>query len=90
MLQLPVPEHGPDHPANVEPLEATAVNVIAAPLVKVAEQIVGQLIPAGLLETLPDPGPFVTSVTSIVDAFAADTQSKNALNTTPQVQRVFE
>jgi hypothetical protein len=68
MLQVPVPEQGPDQPAKVEPGDATAVNVIAPPLEKPAEQVCGQLTPTGLLVTVPDPAPFVTTVTRTDDA----------------------
>lgn len=71
MLQVaPVPEHGPDQPANVEPLDFAAVKVIGVPLEKAAEQVPGQLIPTGLLVTVPDPAPFVTTVTRTDDAAA--------------------
>lgn len=62
-VQGPVPVHGPDHPVNEEAVAATAVSVTAAPLVKLAVQAEGQLIPAGLLVTVPEPVPLVTTVT---------------------------
>jgi hypothetical protein len=49
-------------------VEVSIVNVIGLPLEKAAEQVPGQLMPTGLLITLPDPGPFVTTVTSTVEA----------------------
>jgi hypothetical protein len=55
--QVPVPEHAPDHPANVEPELAAALRVTAVPLEKLALQVVPQLIPAGLLVTVPAPVP---------------------------------
>ena len=63
-----VPEHGPDHPAKVEPLEGVTVKVIALPLENGAEQVPGQLMPTGLLITFPDPAPFATTVTKTVEA----------------------
>jgi hypothetical protein len=30
-LQVPVPVHAPDHPANVDPVDAPAVKVTAVP-----------------------------------------------------------
>jgi hypothetical protein len=69
MLQVVAnPEHGPDQPPKVEPLDTATVKVIAVPLAKGAEQVPGHLIPAGLLVTVPDPPPFVTTVTRIEDA----------------------
>jgi hypothetical protein len=59
---VPVPVQPlPVQPANVEPLAAVAVKVTGVPLVKLAEQVLPQLIPAGLLVTVPLPAPtFVT------------------------------
>jgi hypothetical protein len=67
-LQLPVPEQGPDQPENLEPLDTTAVRVIAAPLEKTAEQVPEQWMPTGLLVTVTEPVPFVTTDTRTVDA----------------------
>ena len=56
--QVPVPvQPAPLQPANVEPSAATAVSVTAVPLAKFAEQVVGQIIPAGALITVPAPVP---------------------------------
>jgi hypothetical protein len=56
--QVPVPEQPPPiQPANVEPSAGNAVSVTAVPLAKFAEQVVGQLIPAGALDTVPVPVP---------------------------------
>lgn len=57
IVQAPVPEHAPDQPLKVDPLGATAVSVTDVPLFKVAEHCVGQLIPTGLLVTVPVPVP---------------------------------
>ena len=56
-LQAPVPVQAPDHPANVELLFATALSVTMVPLVKLALQVAPQLIPPGLLMTVPPPVP---------------------------------
>jgi hypothetical protein len=56
-VQVPVPEHAPDQPANLERVEATAVIVIAVPCLKACAQVEPQLIPAGLKATAPDPPP---------------------------------
>jgi hypothetical protein len=55
---VPVPAQPPPlQPANVELADAAAVNVTCVPLAKFAEQVVGQLIPAGALVTVPVPVP---------------------------------
>ena len=65
-----VPVHAPDHPANVEPEPATAVRVTCDPVLKLALQVVPQLIPAGALVTVPVPVPAseTVSVGDVVDA----------------------
>src|SRR5207302_1150021 len=57
MLHVPVPEQAaPLHPAKVAPAAAVAVKVTVVPLAKFALQLIlGQLIPAGLLVTVPFP-----------------------------------
>ncbi len=47
---------------TVEPLSGVAVRVTAVPLGKEAEQMVPQLIPGGLLVTVPLPVPVLTTV----------------------------
>jgi hypothetical protein len=60
-MQVPVPVHAPDHPANVDPELAVAANVTEVPVAKLAVHVVPQLMPAGLLVTVPVPDPaFVT------------------------------
>src|SRR5436309_2706383 len=57
-VQAPVPEHPPPlQPVKVEPAAGVAVNVTAVPLVKLAEHVAPQVIPAGLLVTVPEPVP---------------------------------
>jgi hypothetical protein len=64
--QVPVPEHPPPvQPVNVEPSAGNAVSVTAVPLAKFAVHVVGQLIPAGLLLTVPLPVPFSFTVSAI-------------------------
>ena len=62
ILHVLRPVHAPDHPANVVPELAVAVNTTAAPLEKLAVQLPGQLIPAGLLVTVPAPVPALATV----------------------------
>src|SRR5205807_583515 len=52
-LQVPVPEQAPLQPAKVPPAAAVGVKVTVVPLAKFALQAPGQLIPAGLLVTVP-------------------------------------
>src|SRR5437773_11579873 len=55
---VPVPEHPPPlQPVKVEPAAGVAVSVTAVPLVKLAEQVTPQVIPAGVLVTVPMPVP---------------------------------
>src|SRR2546425_9270469 len=56
-VQAPVPEQPPLQPVKVEPAAGTAVSVTAVPFVKLAEQVAPQVIPAGLLVTVPVPAP---------------------------------
>ena len=56
-LQVPVPVHAPDQPANVELAFGAAVSVTMVPLVKLALHVVPQVIPAGLLVIVPAPVP---------------------------------
>lgn len=54
-LQAALPLQAPPQPVNVNPVPAVAVNVTWVPLVKVAVQVGPQLIPDGLLATVPVP-----------------------------------
>jgi hypothetical protein len=56
-LQVPVPEQAPDQPAKTEPAAGVAVRVIRVLVLKLAEQVAPQLIPAGALLTEPEPVP---------------------------------
>src|SRR5207245_193254 len=60
---VPVPEQPPPlQPVKVEPAAGVAVNVTAVPLVKLAEQVAPQVIPAGELVTVPLPVPALLTV----------------------------
>jgi hypothetical protein len=52
-----VPVQAPVHPAKEEPAAAVAVRVTAVPLGKLAVQVEPQLIPEGVLVTVPVPVP---------------------------------
>jgi len=53
----PVPLQLPVHPANVELVTGAAVRVTEVPLLNVTLHVVPQLMPAGLLVTVPAPVP---------------------------------
>src|ERR1700722_9266710 len=61
-LHVPVPVHRPDHPAKVLPASGVGVNTTAVPLGKLAVQLPGQSIPAGVLVTAPAPVPTLFTV----------------------------
>ena len=52
-----VPEQAPLQPAKTDPADAAAASVTATPVTKLAEQVFPQLIPAGVLVTVPVPVP---------------------------------
>jgi hypothetical protein len=60
----PVPVQSPDQPANSDPAAAVAVSVTDAPCANECVQVPPQSIPAGELETLPDPVPLLDTVKS--------------------------
>jgi hypothetical protein len=58
-VTTPVPQPVPLQPPNVEPAAGVAVNVTTVPLLNDAGQALPQLIPAGLLVTVPFPVPLL-------------------------------
>jgi hypothetical protein len=60
----PLPLHPPDHPAKDEFAPAVAVSVTCVPLVKLALQVGAQLIPEGVLATVPVPLPAELTVST--------------------------
>jgi hypothetical protein len=52
-VQLPVPLQAPDHPAKEAPVAGAAVSFTLVPELKEAAHVDGQLIPAGVLVTVP-------------------------------------
>ncbi len=63
-MQLPVPLQAPLQPVKVPPLAGVAVRVTCDPPVKLALQVEPQLIPAGVLATVPLPFTLTLSVAS--------------------------
>lgn len=62
-VQTPVPEHPePDQPVKVEPAEGVAASVTDVPAANGAKHVVPQAMPAGLLDTEPDPAPALVTV----------------------------
>jgi hypothetical protein len=61
-VHVDVPVQAPVQPAKVDPDAAAAVRVTCVPLAKFALQVLGQLIPAGVLVTVPEPVPDVVTV----------------------------
>ena len=60
---MPVPEQPPPlQPVKVEPAAGVAVKVIVVPFAYAAMQVAPQEIPAGLLVTVPIPGPVLLTV----------------------------
>ncbi len=74
----PLPLHAPPHPPNVEPVFGVSFRVTCVPSLKLALQVVPQLMPAGELVTTPDPVPAKLTVrvpgavlnVAVTDAFA--------------------
>jgi hypothetical protein len=52
----------PLHPVKVEPAAGVAVRVTTVPVVKGAEHVAPHVMPAGALETVPDPEPLLLTV----------------------------
>ena len=61
-VHVGVAVHGLDQPANVEPAPGVAVSVTDVPLANVALHVVPQLMPEGLLVTVPAPVPALCNV----------------------------
>src|SRR3989442_12043643 len=67
MTHVPVPLQPPPlQPVKAEPAAGAAVSVTAVPLVKLAEHVAPQVIPAGELVTVPLPVPALLTVSATV------------------------
>ena len=63
---VPLPVHAPDHPPKAEKVvtaPGASVSVTCVPLSKVAEHVPGQLMPLGVLVTIPVIGLVAVTVT---------------------------
>ena len=66
IVTLPAVVQLPDQPANVDPEAGVAVKVTAVPLLTIVVQVLPQLIPEGLLVTVPVPVPVRVTVSVYV------------------------
>jgi len=83
--QLVVPPQAPNHPPNLEVELGVAVSLTTVPLGKLAVQLVGQLMPAGVLVTVPAPVPAIcTESWNVVGAELADEVNENDAPRTKQ------
>jgi hypothetical protein len=81
-VQVPVPEHTlPLQPVKVEPVEEDAVKATTVLLLKADEQTDPQVMPAGLLVTVPLPAPVLLTVR--VKVVAAGTNTFHASFVSP-------
>jgi hypothetical protein len=65
MVQAPAPVHAPVHPAKTELAFCFAVSVTELPLAKLAIHVEPQIIPDGVLVTVPPPAPALWTVSSV-------------------------
>jgi hypothetical protein len=61
-LQVAAPVHAPDQPVKLLLAAGVSLSVTWVFCGKLAEQVVGQLIPAGVLVTVPVPAPAMATV----------------------------
>jgi hypothetical protein len=61
-LQVAAPVHAPDQPENVLLAPGVSFSATWVFCAKLAEHVVGQLIPAGVLVTVPVPVPAAVTV----------------------------
>src|SRR5262245_20453980 len=62
-VHVPVPEQPPPlQPVNAEPAAGVAVSATEMPEEKLAEHVLPQAMPAGLLATVPAPAPALPTV----------------------------
>jgi hypothetical protein len=81
----PVPVQAPLQFPNVEPASGVAVSVTAVPGVTDCEHVAPQLMPAGLLVTVPEPVPFFVTVSVTGVAVNVAVTDVSALTVTTHV-----
>ena len=83
--EVEVPEHAPDQPANVEPIDGVAVRVTEVSDVKSAAQLVPHEMPSGDDATVPEPVPDRPTVSvRVVGGVADGTSMCKSLSGSPQ------
>ena len=80
-----VPLQPPDQPANVDPVPAVSVSVTDVPVAMLALHVVPQLIPEGLLVTVPVPVPASCTVSGEVGTLNVAVTEVAAVRVTAQV-----
>src|ERR1700761_4758263 len=80
-----VPDHAPPQPAKVEPDSGVAVRTTVCPSGKEAAHVAPQLIPAGLLVTLPEPEPAFPTVRVNIGAAGRGSYSNSSAGTDAEV-----
>lgn len=76
MVTAPLVQPEPVQPAKVEPVAGVALKVTGVPLLYNAEQVLPQLIPAGVLVTVPLPVPALVTERVKVGAAVAHAGSE--------------
>lgn len=72
--QVPVPVQAPVQPAKAEPVAGVSVKETTVPLINFALHVPGQLMPAGLLVTVPVPLPAKVTVSGRTNLKVAVTE----------------
>ena len=88
-VQVPVPEHAPDHPAKAEPAFGVAVSVTTVPVAKLRQPDPHE-VPAGEEPTVPPPVPDVVMVRFRAGSTVRDTgwQTEAPLRSTAQTVKL--
>ena len=92
IVHVPVPSHGPaPHPVKVDPSEGVAVNTTVVPLAKLTEHVAPQLIPAGVLLTVPVPLPpgIIVSRTFVLVITVESDAGGGATDPPPETPAIF-
>jgi hypothetical protein len=87
--QSAVPAQAPPQPVKPEPAAALAVRVTAMPRVTDSEQAPLQLMPAGVLVTVPDPEPLLVTDSVTGTLIVPDPLTPRETASTPAVKFTF-